>query len=67
MGQLLQLDGNGEIISPLLRRRHLDDALVGTPEQRLALLDAIAAADIVGYLPLLLKLDNRIEAFRSAE
>ncbi|MYC47804.1 MAG: hypothetical protein F4X45_05690 [Chloroflexi bacterium] len=28
-----QLDSNGEIISPLLRRRHLDDALVGTPEQ----------------------------------
>ena len=30
-----QLDNNDEIIGPLLRRRHLHDALVGTPSQRL--------------------------------
>ncbi len=62
-----QLDNNDEIISPLLMRRHLDDALVGTPDQRLALLDEITAADISRYVSLLLNLDNRIEAFRSVE
>ncbi len=61
------LDSNGEIISPLLRRRHLDDALVGTPDQRLELLDEITTADIARYVSLFLNLDNRIEAFRSAE
>ncbi len=62
-----RLDNNGEIISPLLRRRHLDDALVGTPDQRLELLDEITAADIIRYVSLLFNLDNRIEAFRSTE
>ena len=62
-----QLDDNDKIIEPLLRRQHLDDALVGTPHQRLALLDEITAADISRYVSLFLNLDNRIEAFRSAE
>ena len=62
-----QFDDNDKIIEPLLRRRHLDDALVGTPAQRLALLDEISAADISRYVSLFLNLDNRIEAFRSAE
>ena len=62
-----QLDDNDEITQPLLRRRYLDDALVGTPQQRLTLLDEIDAADIARYLPLFLNLDNRIEVFRTAE
>lgn len=62
-----QLSINSEIIEPLLRRRHLDDALVGTPEQRLAILDEIAAADIQHYLPLFFDPDNRIELYLGAE
>ncbi|MDE0702063.1 MAG: insulinase family protein [Acidimicrobiaceae bacterium] len=62
-----QLDSNDEIISPLLMRRHLDDALVGTPDQRLALLDEITAEDISRYVALFFNLDNRIEAFRSVQ
>ena len=62
-----QLDGNSEIVSPLLRRRHLDDALVGTPAQLLQALDEVAAADIQRYMPLFFDLDNRIEVFRTAE
>ncbi|MYN66510.1 MAG: hypothetical protein F4X11_16005 [Acidobacteria bacterium] len=59
-----QLDSNGEIISPLLLRRHLDDALVGTPEQRLQVLDEVTAADIQRYMALFFNLDNRIEILR---
>ena len=62
-----QLSINSEIIEPLLRRRFLDDALVGTPEQRLAILDDITAADLQHYLPLFFDLDNRIELFLGAE
>ena len=61
-----QLDGNGKIIDPLLRRRHLNDALVGTPVQRLGVLEEITAADIQRYMSLFFNLDNRIELFRSA-
>ena len=62
-----QLDNNREIIDPLLRRRHLDDDLVGTPDQRLALLNEITAADIQRYMSLFFNLENRIEVFRSAQ
>lgn len=62
-----QLDSNGEIIGPLLLRRHLDDALVGTPEQRIMMLDEITADDIQRYISLFFNLDNRIELFRSTE
>ena len=61
-----QLDSNSEIIDPLLRRRHLDDRLVGSPEQRLSVLDEITATDIQRYMSLFFNLDNRIELFRSA-
>ena len=62
-----QLDSNAEIIAPLLRRRHLDDTLVGTPEQRLQVLSEVTAADIQRYVSLFFNLDNRIELFRSAQ
>ena len=41
-----QLDSDGDVIRPLRRRWHLDDALVGTPDLRLALLDETTAADV---------------------
>lgn len=62
-----RLDANGEIISPLLRRRHLDDALVATPAQRLAVLDRVSADDVARYVSLFFDLDNRIEMFRIIE
>ena len=62
-----QLDSNAEIVSPLLRRRHLDDHLVGTSEQRLQVLSEVTAADIQRYMSLFFNLDNRIELFRSAQ
>ena len=62
-----QLDRNSEIIEALLQRRHLDDALVGTPEHRLAVLDEITDDDVQRYMSLFFNLDNRIELFRSAE
>lgn len=62
-----RLDDNGEITGPLLMRRHLDDALVGTPDQRLALLEELTAEDISRYAALFFNLDNRIEAFRSVQ
>ncbi|WP_423918934.1 hypothetical protein [Candidatus Poriferisodalis sp.] len=62
-----QLDRNSEIIEALLQRRHLDDALVGTPEHRLAVLDEITTADVQRYVSLFFNLDNRIELFLSAE
>ena len=61
-----QLDNNGEIIGPLLRRRHLGDAM-GTPEQRESALGAITAADIQQFVSLVFNLDNRIEVFRTVE
>ena len=61
-----QLDGNGEILGPLLRRRHLG-AAPGAPDQQLDALDRITAADIQQFVALALDLDNRIEVFRSAE
>ena len=62
-----QLDNNSEIVGPLLRRRHLDDALVGTPSQRLEVLSEITAADIQQLVSILLDTDNRIEVFRTVE
>ena len=62
-----QLDNNSEITSPLLRRRHLHDALVGTPPQLLEALAEVTAADIQRYMLLLFDLDNRIEVFRTTE
>ena len=62
-----QLDNNREITSPLLRRRHLHDALVGTPPQLLEALSEVTAADIRRYIPLLFDLENRIEVFRTTE
>ena len=60
-----QLDNNDEIIGPLLRRRHLHDAVVGTPSQRLQALSEITAADIQKLVALLVDIDNRIEVFRT--
>ena len=62
-----QLDNNYEIIGPLLLRRHLPDALVGTPSQRLQALSEITAADIQQLVALLVDIDNRIEVFRTVE
>jgi zinc protease len=59
-----QLDSNGEILSPLLRRRHLGDA-PGTPDQRLQTLGAVKSADVHRLVSLLFNLDNRIEVFRT--
>ncbi len=61
-----QLDSNGEIVGPLLLRRHLGDAM-GTPEQRESALGAITAADIQQFVSLVFNLDNRIEVFRTVE
>ena len=62
-----QLDHNSEIVGPLLRRRHLDDALVGTPSQRLEALSEVTAADIQQLASILLDTDNRIEVLRTVE
>ena len=62
-----QLDNNAEIIGPLLRRRHLHDALIGTPEQRLQTLSEITAADIQRFVALVIDVDNRVEVFRTVE
>lgn len=61
-----QLDSNGEIIGPLLRRPHLGDA-PGTPEQRLQALAGVTAADVQQLVALLFDLDNRIEVFRTVQ
>ena len=61
-----QLDNNDEIVGPLLRRRHLGDAM-GTPEQRESALGAITAADIQQFVSLVFNPDNRIEVFRTVE
>ena len=61
-----QLDSNGEIIAPLLRRRHLGDAL-GSPEQRLQALSEITASDIQQFVSVVVNTDNRIEVFRTVE
>ena len=60
-----QLDANGEIIGPLLRRRHLGDAPSGTPEQRLEILDTLTAAEIQQFVSLVFDLDNRVEVLRT--
>ena len=62
-----QLDNNNEIIGPLLRRRHLNDAPAGTPSQRLQALSEITAADIQQLVTQLVDIDNRIEVFRTVE
>ena len=56
-----QLDNNNEIIGPLLQRRHLNDAPIGTPSQRLQALSEITAAGIQQLVTQLVDVNNRIE------
>ncbi|WP_419909835.1 M16 family metallopeptidase [Candidatus Poriferisodalis sp.] len=61
------LETNPVLINTLLSRHHRDDADVATPDRRRAALDDVTAADVQQFIALLFNLDNRIEAFRTAE
>ena len=61
------LESNPQLVNLLLSRHHVDDAEVATPARRKAALDGVAADDVQQFIAMLFNLDNRIEAFRSAE
>ena len=61
------LESNSQLVSLLLSRHHADDAAVVTPDRRRAALEGVTADDVQQFIALLFNLDNRIEAFRTAE